>query len=105
MYLRDPVRFMEEIFGDPIFKDHIILTFNPTFDEGGGRTFGSAMGGLWAQFNMRDLKKHDGAEVLLALAVYIDVSFVKVHLFVKPIFGNSFLLHWVHFFNSRCVAF
>jgi hypothetical protein len=105
MYLRDPVRFMEEIFGDPIFKDHIILTFNPTFDEDGGRTFGSAMGGLWAQFNMCALKKHDGAEVLLALAVYIDVSFVKVHLSVKPIFGNSFLLHWVHFFNSRCVAF
>jgi hypothetical protein len=24
---------------------------------------------------------------------------------VKPIFGNSFLLHWVHFFNSHCVAF
>jgi hypothetical protein len=105
MYLRDPVRVMEEIFGDPIFKDHIILTFNPTFDEDGGRTFGSAMGGLWAQFNMRALKKHDGAEVLLALALYIDASFVKVNLSVKPIFGNSFLLHWVHFFNSHCVAF
>jgi hypothetical protein len=37
---------------------------------------------------MRALKQHDGAEVLLALALYIDVSFVKVHLSVKPIFGN-----------------
>jgi hypothetical protein len=85
MYLRNPLRFMEEIFGDPIFKDHLILTFTPTFDEDGGRTFGSATGALWAQFQMRALK--NGVEVLLALAVYIDVSVVKVNLSVKPIYG------------------
>ena len=86
MYLRNPLRVMEEIFGDPRFKDHLILTFTPTFDEDGGRTFGSAMGGLWAQFHMRALK--NGVEVLLALAVHIDASFVKVNLSVKPVYGK-----------------
>ncbi len=86
MYLRNPVRFMEEIFGDPIFKDHLILTFTPTFGEDGCRTFGSAMGGLWAQFNIRALK--NGADLLLGLALYIDASYVRVNLTVKPVFGT-----------------
>ena len=87
MYLRNGLQVMEEIFSDPRFKDHLILTFTPTFDENGNRTFGSAMGGLWAQFHMRALK--NGAEVLLALALYIDASFVKVNLSVKPVYGMA----------------
>ena len=84
MYLRCALRVMEEIFSDPRLKDYLILTFTPTFDAD-GRTFGSAMGGLWAQFQMRAIK--NGSEVLLALAVHIDASYVKVNLSVKPAYG------------------
>ncbi len=73
MYLRDAMRVVEEIFSDPMLKDYIILTFTPTFDEDGGRTFGSAMGGVWAQFQMHALK--NGAEILLVFAIYIDASY------------------------------
>ena len=55
-----------------------------TFDDEGRRTFGSAMGGVWAQFHASAVM--DGVEVILVLAIYIDASFVKINLTVKPVY-------------------
>jgi hypothetical protein len=83
----------EEIFRDPAFKGALILTFTPTFDESGNRTFGSAMGGVWAQFAVRDLI--EGQDVLLALVIFINASHyatnLKVNLTVKPVYGTPLL--------------
>ncbi len=38
------MRVMEEILGDSMLKDFLILTFTPTFNKVGGSTFGSVMG-------------------------------------------------------------
>jgi hypothetical protein len=87
MYTLDAKRVAFEIFSDPRFKGATTFTFVPTFDEEGRlgrRTFGSAMGGVWAQFHARAVV--DGVEVLLVLAIYIDASYVKVNLTVKPIY-------------------
>jgi hypothetical protein len=85
MYLLCIREVAEEIFSDPAFKGALILTFTPTFDESGNRTFGSAMGGVWAQFAVRALV--EGQDVLLALVIFIDATYLKVNLTVKPIYG------------------
>ena len=84
MYTRDCKQVASEIFSDPRFKRALTFNFVPTFDDEGRRTFGSAMGGVWAQFHARVVI--DGVEVLLVLAIYIDASYVKVNLTVKPIY-------------------
>ena len=42
------------------------------------------MGGVWAQFHASAVV--DGVEVILVLAIYIDASFVKIKLTVKPVY-------------------
>jgi len=96
MYLLCIRQVAEDIFSDPAFKDALILTFTPTFDENGNRTFGSAMGGVWAQFAVRALI--DGQDVLLALVIFIDATYLKVSLSVKPIYGTPLL-------NSTFITF
>ena len=64
--------------------------FVPTFDDEGQRTFGSAMGCVWAQLHARAVV--DGVEVILVLAIYIDASYVMVNLTVKPIYGTQSLM-------------
>jgi hypothetical protein len=84
MYILECKQVASDLFGDPLFKGHMTFNFVPTFDDEGRRTFGSAMGGVWAQFHARAVV--DGVEVLLVLAIYIDASYVKVNLTVKPIY-------------------
>ncbi len=89
MYLLCIRQVAEEIFSDPAFKGALILMFTPTFGESGNRTFGSAMGGVWAQFTMRALI--EGQDVLLALLMFIDATYLKVNLTVKPLYGKPLL--------------
>jgi hypothetical protein len=104
MYLLCIRQVAEEIFSDPAFKDALILTFTPTFDENGNRTFGSAMGGVWAQFAVRALI--DGQDVLLALVIFIDATYLKVNLTVKPIYGMPLLnLTFITFLMSQPILF
>ena len=84
MYILECKQVASDLFGDPLFKGHMTFNFVPTFDDEGRRTFGSAMGGVWAQFHARAVV--DCVEVLLVLAIYIDASYVKVNLTVKPIY-------------------
>ena len=84
LYLLDCKQVASEMFGDPKFKGHFTFKFTPTCDDEGRRTFGSAMGGVWAQFHARAVV--DGVEVILVLAIYIDASYVKINLTVKPIY-------------------
>jgi len=84
MYTLECKKVASELFSDPKFKGHFTLKFTPTVDGEGHRTFGSAMGGVWAQFHARAVV--DGVEVILVLAIYIDASYVKVHLTVKPVY-------------------
>ncbi len=44
------------------------------------------MGGIWAQFAVRALI--EGKDVLLALAIFIDATYLKVNFTVKPIYGT-----------------
>jgi hypothetical protein len=84
MYTLECKRVASELFRDPKFKGHMTFKFTPTFDDEGRRTFGSAMGGVWAQFHASAVV--DGVEVILVLAIYIDASFVKINLTVKPVY-------------------
>ncbi len=65
----------------PKYKGHLTLKFTPTVDGERRRTFGSAVGGVWAQFHASAVV--DGVEVILVLAIYIDASY---HLTVKPVY-------------------
>ena len=84
LYILDCKQVATEMFSDPKFKGHFTFKFTPTFNDEGRRTFGSAMGGVWAQFYARTAV--DGVEVILVLAIYIDASYVKINLTVKPIY-------------------
>jgi hypothetical protein len=94
MYTRDCKQVASEIFSDPRFKRALTFNFVPTFDDEGRRTFGSAMGGVWAQFHARAIV--DGVEVLLVLAIYIDASYVKVNLTVKPIYCKQHPIPYIY---------
>jgi hypothetical protein len=94
MYTRGIEQVASEIFSDPRFKGSMTFTFVPTFDEEGRRTFGSAMGGVWAQYHARAIV--DGVEVLLVLAIYIDASYVKVNLTVKPIYCKQHPIPYIY---------
>jgi len=71
------------IFGDEAFADSMVFTFHPTFDDKGQRTFGSFMGSVWCQVYARRIRSN---QVLLAFAIFIDKSYTRVDVPVKPAF-------------------
>jgi hypothetical protein len=83
MILRSIESVVREMFGDPQFAGCLTFSFVPTFSEDGQRTFGSFMGGIWAQILARQIGSD---KVLLALGVFIDASYIKVTLSAKPIY-------------------
>ena len=83
MILRSIESVVRELFGDPQFAGCLTFSFVPTFSEDGQRTFGSFMGGIWAQILARQIGSD---KVLLALGVFIDASYIKVALSAKPMY-------------------
>ena len=71
------------IFGDEAFAESLVFTFHPTFDENGERTFGSFMGSAWCQVHAHSI---ESGLVLLAFAIFIDKSYTRVNVPVKPAF-------------------
>jgi len=71
------------IFGDEAFADSMVFTFHPTYDDKGMRTFGSFMGSVWCQVHARRIGSN---QVLLAFAIFIDKSYTRVNVPVKPAF-------------------
>jgi hypothetical protein len=62
------------------------------------------MGGVWAQFAVRALV--EGQDVLLALVIFIDATYLKVNLTVKPIYGMPLLnLTFITFLMSQPILF
>jgi hypothetical protein len=73
------------IFGDEAFADSMVFTFQPEFDEKGERRMGSFMGSVWCQIHARHIGSN---QVLLAFAIFIDKSYTRVNVPVKPVFGE-----------------
>jgi hypothetical protein len=63
----------------------MVFTFHPEFDENGERRLGSFMGSAWCQIHARHIGSN---QVLLAFAIFIDKSYTRVNVPVKPAFGE-----------------
>ena len=87
MILRSIESVFRELFGDPQFAGCLTFSFVPTFSEDGQRTFGSFMGGIWAQILARQIGSD---RVLLALGIFIDASYIKVTQSAKPMYCKFF---------------
>jgi hypothetical protein len=83
LFLRSIRHVITCIFGDEAFADSLVFTFHPTFDEDGNRTFGSFMGSAWCQVHAHSI---GSGLVLLAFAIFIDKSYTRVNVPVKPAF-------------------
>jgi hypothetical protein len=80
MCMRSIEGVVAELFSDPKFKHKMYLTFPPTYNETGERTFGPAKSGVWAQINTCAIGTDN---VLLAMAIFIDGSYAKVNISLK----------------------
>ena len=85
LFLRSIQYVVGCIFGDEAFADSMVFTFHPEFDENGERRLGSFMGSAWCQIHARHIGSN---QVLLAFAIFIDKSYTRVNVPVKPAFGE-----------------
>ena len=93
LFLRSIRYVITCIFGDEAFADSLVFTFHPTFDEDGKRTFGSFMGSAWCQVHAHSI---GSGLVLLAFAIFIDKSYTRVNVPVKPAFRECSALAIFH---------
>jgi hypothetical protein len=93
LFLRSIRYVITCIFGDEAFADSLVFTFHPTFDEDGNRTFGSFMGSAWCQVHAHSI---GSGLVLLAFAIFIDKSYTRVNVPVKPAFRECCALAIFH---------
>jgi hypothetical protein len=89
LFLRSIKYVVTCIFGDEAFAESLVFTFHPTFDDNGRRTFGSFMGSAWCQVHAHSI---GSGLVLLAFAIFIDKSYTRVNVPVKPAFVSDMLL-------------
>lgn len=76
---------LRDLVSDPRLKNHQFFEFKEYKDDRGVRVFGEANGSLMFQYAAARVGP---GKVPLAVVVYIDGTFIKQNIHVKPIYGR-----------------
>jgi hypothetical protein len=84
MWLRDIEAIVRQILEDKEYDGYMYWGFEKLTDEQGRRIFGPVNSGLFFQINCNRVGANN---TMIALAIFIDGSFLKMNIFMKPALG------------------
>ena len=101
MYTRRLRNVIGELTRDTRFDGHMAMGFEPTYEADGERSFGPAAGGVWFQLTAGTIQV---GNVLLAIVLFIDGSYIKQHISVKPVYRKYCTMHVPQFVANLTIS-